>query len=51
MKYIKTFESFELINEDDGGGLMGMAVGMGIPAVTLTAAFIHSVRKYKKRKS
>jgi len=48
MKYIKTFESFELINEDDGGGLMGMAVGMGIPAVTLTAAFIHSVRKYKK---
>jgi len=48
MKYIKTFESFELIKEEDEGGLIGMAIGMGIPAITLTAAFLSSIRKYKK---
>ena len=48
MKYLKTFESFELIKEDENGGLMGLAVGMGVPAVILTAAFIYSVRKHKK---
>ena len=48
MKYLKTFESYEAINEDEGGGLIGMVVGMGIPAVVLTTAFILSVKKHKK---
>jgi hypothetical protein len=48
MKYLKTFESFELIKEDEGGGLIGLAIGMGVPAVVLTTAFILSVKKHKK---
>ena len=47
MKHIKDYKSYDLVKED-GGGLMGMAVGMGIPAIGITTAFIYSVRKYKK---
>jgi len=44
MKYLKKFDT---LNEDSDG-LIQIALGIGIPAATLTYLFINSVKKYKK---